>query len=726
MSSSKIKKNLRDRNLSKAFMLLEERIKDVANYDLKNAFYDVQTTYKAMLTYLIQGYEDNEATKRRDDIIRTLFVINDRLDRLERLDFSDNRSRYVSAQKLLPTSISLSGIQQKLEQDLSDEEHETELCNMFHFVWTSDVWTKSEYETANNILSSESIQVNDKAVFISAVTLALSEMFDIRKLHLLLDAYLKTEDIINQRALVGIIISVRAYDSRLDCFPEIQTRLEMYADDYSFVKDMFSAMLMLQYSSITDKITSKLQNDIMPALMKKQESLSKMNKEELEEELTRNGENPEWMMDKTLEKKIKEMTELQIEGADVYMSTFRYMKGYSFFNKIPHWFYPFDFNSPLIKDTNIFKSDPKGTYLNVLLNNAMFCNSDLYSFCFMMNSIGEREQESVRQQINSQISDEDMNSMSEESKMKKMSKKEICRSYIFDLYRFYVCFPFFNQFDNPFKYKRKITDGTGKIASFSPIETNTFSFLLDYREEMLSLADFLMRKGIYEDAFAIYESANPQKKEDDASLWQKRGFCMQKLGIDQYAYNQYVVADELHPDSKWTMTHIAQLAQKLGYYDNAVKYYDILLQQDSENLKFIVNKAKCLSELNQYDEALRTLYKANYLDEDSISIRSMIVECQMQKEDFQKAYDMIQTIIISEECSIEIRILNSLLALNLYTKEKAYNSLLEASLFHKGNSNDKYSFTQYFDYVKEYYCDKLGIDKTTAEMLLDSVVLEIK
>ena len=726
MSSAKIKKYLRDKNLSKAFILLEERIKNVANYDLKNAFYDAQTTYKAMLTYLIQGYEDNEAINRRDDIIRSLFVINDRLDRFERLDISDNRSRFVSAKKLLPTSISLSSLQQKLEQDLSDEEHETELCNLFNFVWTDDIWTKSEYETANNILSSDLIRVNDKAVFISAVTLALSEMFDVRKLHFLFDAYLRTEPIINQRALVGIIISIRAYDSRLYRFPEIQARLELYADDYGFVKDMFSAMLMLQYSSITDKITSKLQNDIMPALMKKQESMYKMNKEELEKELTQNGENPEWMMDKTLEKKIKEMTELQIEGADVYMSTFRYMKGYSFFNKIPHWFYPFDFKSPFIKNTNLIKSDSTGTFLNVLLNNAMFCDSDLYSFCFMMNSIGEREQESVRQQISSQISDEDMNSISEDSKMKKMSKKEICRSYIFDIYRFYVCFPFFNQFDNPFKYKRRNSDGTEKILSFSPAETYSLKFMLNYREEMLSMADFFMRKGFYEEALDLYECVNPQKTEDDASIWQKRGFCMQKLGRDNLAYKYYLTADDLLPDSKWTMTHIAQLAQKLSYYDIAVKYYNMLLQQDSESLKFIVNKAKCQIKLNQYDDALNELYKANYLNEESISTRCLIIECQIEKKDFQKAYDMLQTVIISEECPIVFRILNSLLTLKLYKIDRAYNSLMEALLFYKGNSNDGYSFTYYFNSAKSLYCPKLSIDESIAEMLLDSVSLEIR
>ena len=35
------------------------------------------------------------------------------------------------------------------------------------------------------------------------------------------------------------------------------------------------------------------------------------------------------------------MNELQLEGADVYMSTFAALKNYPFFREVHNWFYPF-------------------------------------------------------------------------------------------------------------------------------------------------------------------------------------------------------------------------------------------------------------------------------------------------------------------------------------------------------------------------------------------------
>ena len=57
-----------------------------------------------------------------------------------------------------------------------------------------------------------------------------------------------------------------------------------------------------------------------------------------------NDKNPDW--EEAIEKsglgdKLREMNELQLEGADVYMSTFAGLKSYPFFREVHNWFYPF-------------------------------------------------------------------------------------------------------------------------------------------------------------------------------------------------------------------------------------------------------------------------------------------------------------------------------------------------------------------------------------------------
>lgn len=61
------------------------------------------------------------------------------------------------------------------------------------------------------------------------------------------------------------------------------------------------------------------------------------------EETDENDRNPDWEQafeQSGLGDKIREMNDLQLEGADVYMSTFAQLKGYPFFREPHNWFYP--------------------------------------------------------------------------------------------------------------------------------------------------------------------------------------------------------------------------------------------------------------------------------------------------------------------------------------------------------------------------------------------------
>lgn len=723
MSSANIKKSLKDSNLALAFIALKKRLDTIGNYDLISAYEEAHNTYNAMLTYMLQGYMDTESTARRDELIRTLFSINDQADRLERIKELNRASRYISTETRMRNA-SFVNIVQRLEVELDEDEHETELCNLFDYIWTCGAWKKSDYDTANVLLSSPNIKTNDKAVFISAVTLALIEMFDVRKLHLLFDAYLSESGIINQRALVGLVIVIRLYDSRLKCFPEIQARINIYADDPHFVSEMFSVMTMFQYSTITEQVSNIMRNDFWPLMMQKQKEMNKLSPKELEDEFTRNGENPEWLNDSKVRKKLAALTDMQRDGADLYMSSFRYMKGYPFFNAIPHWFYPFDPHSQFIKDKNGDYIYSKFPIIKVMINNSAFCSSDLYSFCMMLNSISNVEANFFSSQISEQISDEEMNTIMEDSFKKDIPNKDIRRAYIFDLYRFYICLPYNRQFYNPFMETRKNADGTDRKIPFSPLETEAFHFMLSHREEMIDMAEFFMRKGFYEAALEMYHVINPQQVEEDANIWQKIGFCKQKLGKEKSAYKTYLLADSLLPNSRWTMTHIAQLAMKLEIYDTALSFYDLLLMQDDENMKYLVNKATCEMKLEQYDDAITTLYKADYIDENNASVNEMMVECYLHVGQMQKAMDLLHKLIANADCPLELKIICSLLWYKNISAERAME-LLRDTLYIYNSGDERQPFPTLFNKVSEKYCDLIGIERSNANMLLDAGLMDI-
>ena len=98
------------------------------------------------------------------------------------------------------------------------------------------------------------------------------------------------------------------------------------------------------------------------------------------------------------------MGELQMEGADVYMSTFSQLKQFPFFRQMSHWFYPFDRQFPDIVTIFGDNEEKRMSLLDIILNSDSFCNSDKYSFCFSLIQMPESQRELMIHQMNEQSS----------------------------------------------------------------------------------------------------------------------------------------------------------------------------------------------------------------------------------------------------------------------------------------------------------------------------------
>ena len=147
------------------------------------------------------------------------------------------------------------------------DQHETAMLNLFNWTWTSEVWQHADVELANRIIVSDCIAANDKAVFIAAVALSLFEFVDAAKVLFLLDCYLVEEDVVSQRALVGFLLVFHFFFDQLKDNQDLHDRLRIYSDDTTFIHDLYATMMQLQMSCTTESVTSKMRNDIMPALM---------------------------------------------------------------------------------------------------------------------------------------------------------------------------------------------------------------------------------------------------------------------------------------------------------------------------------------------------------------------------------------------------------------------------------------------------------------------------
>ncbi len=145
--------------------------------------------------------------------------------------------------------------------------------------------------------------------------------------------------------MTGIIPIFQIYSSRLELYSGCSDRLKLLSDDKTFGRRFIAAIIGFIQAHETEKITKKLTEEIIPEMMKLSPMIGKKIKlDEWMGETRFDEKNPEWqkILDETgLTDKLQEFTELQLEGADVFHSTFSNLKSYPFFQQMSNWFLPF-------------------------------------------------------------------------------------------------------------------------------------------------------------------------------------------------------------------------------------------------------------------------------------------------------------------------------------------------------------------------------------------------
>lgn len=726
----KLAEALRQAKFVDIFDLLGSKLDKLKDWELAEELSDIRNTYTMMLRFMVKGVNDPESPRLINSLLRRSYVVADRAERLLRIrQHASDRYTLALHDVHMPMDNLLMSLEaywsgmaglQSGEESVrrSKREHaETELVemhekavsDMFASVWTSDIWKKSDHDIADKIMQSESVGGFDKAVLVSAVTLALLEMFDERKVMFLFDSYLSDDTEVCQRALVGILLVLRKFDERISCYPEISSRLALYAENESFVKNLYTLMMQLQFSKMTDKVSAKMRTDIIPTIMKSKNFKKRgLGLAEVDAELTKNDENPEWYDVKNDDKaseKIREMADLQLEGADVYMGTFAYMKSYPFFSKLSHWFYPFTFDVPEMLEAKKLLEGKSALVVKTMLGASPFCNSDKYSFCLMMNTIGSAAEQMLAQQMENEAG-EHMDSLVEDAMKRKLKPVDVSRFYIYDLYRFFKAYPYKNEFDDMFSNKQ---------PAFSPIHTSSLSFMLTQRDELLALGEFLMRKSFYSDAISIFLSLNPEEVEHDAHLWQKIGFCQQKMSDNMAALRSFIKADSLQPDSRWTKRHLATVAFDTRNYDIAERYYDQLLALDDTSLKSLHMKARCMMATKRYSDAIPVLYKLDYLSEKTAESQYMLARALLLSGNTEKAEETLRTFL--SELSDDHEHLNMLLAHICLVGGKC----AEAYAAYRQLCSDHESFSRKYWADAHLICDALQLDTQVFNLMHDAV-----
>ena len=331
----------------------EELIKvsvNLQDWRISEKLSELETNYRYMLHYQFEGLEDAQRTQVYNDIIRSLYEFaDDVFDELMVVESANLFYDKIRISRLtIPVSMAHYGEQLKnlkatmavleLSSDLMDKtrfrevavKREREGFNMFNSVFISPRANQETYDDFLAFFNDEEIGSREKCLFISALTLNLLYRFDYRKLQILLHASTNSDMNIRQRALVGLLISMQIYDSRIDLYKECTLLLEGLLEDPVYKKWMKTIIKQFIRSRETEKISKKLSEEIM-----KFNSMAgkKLNMEELMGDLDFSDKNPEWkkeLEESGLADKLQEYSNLQMEGADVFHSTFSHLKNFPF------------------------------------------------------------------------------------------------------------------------------------------------------------------------------------------------------------------------------------------------------------------------------------------------------------------------------------------------------------------------------------------------------------
>lgn len=643
---SEMEKLLREKRLKECYKLLSQLLETSSSWELKEQFEQDNMAYHYMLQYMKEGVEDPQ----REDMYQRLLtnawsiVTKASLEQLDNVSSNSYHTLYkgnYTREKGYPLEKMLKKAEKysddlevcslmpdnKEQIDKIALEHDELMKYLFLSTWINRGWNTEEEMAAKMTLSSEKIEIMDLTIFINAVMLSLRECFDPNKFSFLMDALMHHEKKISELAMVNLVFVILAHPEQISLHKELMSRLSLYSEDKSFAESLNRIYLQLLTAQETEKVDKKMQEEILPEMMKNAHIMKnmRMGSEEMNEE---NDFNPDW--EKELEnsgftEKIKEMNQLQIEGADVYMSSFKYMKNYPFFFQMHHWFSIFSMRHPtVIREFGIAGENEKSV-LNMLLQSGFFCNSDKYSLLLMMTQIPQ----SQRDMMLSQMTDQDLSELMDsdkDSEIRKYSARPeiISNNYIHDLYRFYRLYTSRYEFKDPFAEKMELH----RMPVLKP--------LLAKPGLMNKVAAFLLKKEHYEEALSIYREII-QLDDKTADTYQKAGYCLQKMKRYAEAAEMYRKADILQPDHIWTVRHLAASCRMMHRYSEALELYKKAesMKRGNKNLLFYIGS--CLAELERYEEALQYFFQINLQDNSHIKSCRGIGWCSLMLNKLDQA-----------------------------------------------------------------------------------------
>ena len=693
-------------NVGKALRAMKETIAEdklpgyiVARYE------DVKNDYRLMQDAMMRGLRDDKIDEVYADIMRKVYgagldvIIEEKVKKYSSFAYARVSAQQTEAHPDAVRTVLEAYVQDmammafepentrkaKMEKLMAD--HHAYMKQLFNALLVAPMWNDRRAADFADLLLSPTIDRDDALLLVSAVMLATMNVNDPYKWDMLAEVYVRaTDKVLKMRALVGWVLSL-PYDPRGPrLFPFVQERIKAMLADKTTLKQMLDMQMQMLFCCNADADNEEIQRNIMPTLIKNTNlQMTRLGIVEKEDDPMKDIMDPnaaERDMEE-MERKYRKMMDMQKQGSDIYFGGFSKMKTFPFFNDLCNWFAPFNAAHPALGAAR--ERLAGSTFLNNLMENGPFCDSDKYSFALAIAQIMDRMPDNVKEMLNS-----DATLGPTVSKEEQENPAYICRSYLQSLYRFFRLYRSKRDFLNPFILDElEDNDGNALFMSYKLLACP------EMEENAVALCGFLLKRKMMRELMSM---AICYKSSQNPRLVRFLALVPMTDGKWQEAYDLFAsVSEDQHTEE--SLRGMAHCCMSLKRFGEAVAIYRRLLAMHPDSFSYQLNLAVCLMSSDAFsscgdaaasscdaasscgdasscdaasslggkvearpnkvvEEGTKLLYKLDYEHPNNANVRRVLAWCMMLQGNFDKAID-IYTRLLSQPDAVSADRLNA-------------------------------------------------------------------
>ena len=588
-------------NVGKALRAMKETIAEdklpgyiVARYE------DVKNDYRLMQDAMMRGLRDDKIDEVYADIMRKVYgasldvLIEEKVKKYSSFAYARASAQQTEAHPDAVRTVLEAYVQdmammafepentRKAKMEKLTADHHAYMKQLFNALLVAPMWNDRRAADFADLLLSPTIDRDDALLLVSAVMLAAMNVNDPYKWDMLAEVYVRaTDKVLKMRALVGWVLSLPFDPRGPRLFPFVQERIKAMLADKTTLKQMLDMQMQMLFCCNADADNEEIQRNIMPTLIKNTNlQMTRLGIVEKEDDPMKDIMDPntaERDMEE-MERKYRKMMDMQKQGSDIYFGGFSKMKTFPFFYDLCNWFAPFNAAHPALGAVR--ERLAGSTFLNNLMENGPFCDSDKYSFALAIAQIMDRMPDNIKEMLNS-----DATFGPTVSKDDQEDPAYICRSYLQSLYRFFRLYRSKRDFLNPFILDElEDNDGNALFMSYKLLACP------EMEENAVALCGFLLKRKMMRE---IMSMAICYKSSQNPRLVRFLALVPMTDGKWQEAYDLFAsVPEDQHTEE--SLRGMAHCCMSLKRFGEAVAIYRRLLAMHPDSFSYQLNLAVCL------------------------------------------------------------------------------------------------------------------------------------